>query len=218
MTTANTYIKYAPNVYLAKCSEKHEKGDEIEVENKWGKANASIVHNLVCTLKDGSYCYSITRADGYNAQERAKAKAERLQGYASTANGKSNERWQASNEGRDFLALAEPIKIGHHSEKRHRALIQRNHDRMSAAVELSKKAEEYERRAAYWAAKTEDINLSMPESLEYYAHLLEKAQREHQGLKDGSIPKAHSYSLTYAKKWVNEAQKSLDLAQKLWGE
>lgn len=27
----NTYAKYCPNVYLAKCEEKHEKGDIIEV-------------------------------------------------------------------------------------------------------------------------------------------------------------------------------------------
>ena len=32
---------------------------------------------------------------------------------------------EASNEGKEFLVMGEPIKIGHHSEKRHRALIER---------------------------------------------------------------------------------------------
>ena len=33
----NTYQKFVPNVYLAKCEEKHEKGDEILVATKYGK-------------------------------------------------------------------------------------------------------------------------------------------------------------------------------------
>ena len=33
MSTPNTYIKYAPNVYLAKCTEKHDKGDELDGED-----------------------------------------------------------------------------------------------------------------------------------------------------------------------------------------
>ena len=73
----NTYSKYAPNVFLAKCSEKHAKGDIIEIETKYGKLNESIVFNLIYE-RDGFYFYSIVRADGFNAQERAKAKAERL--------------------------------------------------------------------------------------------------------------------------------------------
>ena len=33
----NTYYKFAPNVILAKCDEKHEKGETIEVTTKYGK-------------------------------------------------------------------------------------------------------------------------------------------------------------------------------------
>ena len=33
----NTYYKFAPNVFLAKCDEKHEKGETIEVTTKYGK-------------------------------------------------------------------------------------------------------------------------------------------------------------------------------------
>lgn len=118
----NTYYKFAPNAFLAKCPERHEKGDTIDVTTKYGKENESIVFNLIFE-REGFYYYSIVRADGYNLQERAKAKAERYENWASSAISKSNERWEASNEGKDFLVLAEPIKIGHHSEKRHRALI-----------------------------------------------------------------------------------------------
>lgn len=51
----NTYAKYCPNVYLAKCTEPHEKGDVIIVETRYGKENESIVHNLV--KQDAEYYY-----------------------------------------------------------------------------------------------------------------------------------------------------------------
>lgn len=50
----NTYHKYAPNVFIAKCSEKYEKGDVINVTTKYGKENESIVFNLV-GVRDGFY-------------------------------------------------------------------------------------------------------------------------------------------------------------------
>lgn len=211
----NTYSKYAPNVFLAKCSEKHEKGEIIPVTTQYGKENDSIVFNLVGE-KDGFYYYSIVRADGYNVQERAKAKAERYSQWAANAEKKSNQYYEASNEGKDFLSLGEPIKIGHHSEKRHRALIDRNWNRMGKSVEFSNKAEGHEGKAEYWASRANDINLSMPESLEYYEHQLELAKQKHEGLKSGKIARSHSFSLTYAKKEVNEIEKKLQLAKKLW--
>lgn len=214
-TTTNTYKKYCQNVFVAQCEEKHEKGDTIIVETKYGKENECIVFNLMAE-KDGFFYYSIVRADGFNQQEWAKKKAERLQNAALNAEKKSDSYWKASNEGADFLALGEPIKVGHHSEKRHRALIERNHNRMSKAVELSKQAEEYESRVAYWAAKANSINLSMPESLEFYEFELEKAKAYHQGLKDGSIKREHSYSLTYAGKRVKELKSKHETAVKLW--
>ena len=121
----NTYSKFVPNVYLAKCTEKHEKGETIQVTTQYGKENECIVFNLIAE-KEGFYYYSIVRADGFNAQDFANRKVERLQNAALNAEKKSNQYWEASNEGKDFLSLGEPIKIGHHSEKRHRALIERN--------------------------------------------------------------------------------------------
>ena len=212
----NTYSKYAPNVFLAKCTEKHERGEIIPVTTKYGKENESEVFNLIYE-KDGFFFYSIIRADGFNIQERAKAKAEKYSTWANAAEKKSNQYYEASNEGKDFLVLAEPIKVGHHSEKRHRALIERNWNRMGKSVEYSNKASEHENKADYWAKRENDINLSMPESIEFYAHKLEKAKEYHEGLKSGKYPREHSYSMPYAKKAVNEAEKNLQLAKRLWG-
>lgn len=212
----NTYAKYQPNVFLAKCTEKHEKGDIIEVTTKYGKENECEVHNLILEGKDGFYYYSITRADGFNIQERAKAKAERYARWANAAEKKSEKYHEASNEGRDFLSLGEPIKVGHHSEKRHRALIDRNWARIGKSVEFSDKAAEHEGKAEYWESRANDINASMPESIEYFEYKLEKAKEYHEGLKSGKYQKEHSYSLTYAKKEVNELTKKYELAKKLW--
>ena len=213
--TSNTYQKFFPNVFLAKCTEKHEKGDLIPVTTKYGKENESIVFNLV-TQREGFYYYSIVRADGYNIQERAKARAERYKSWAVSAENKSKQYYIASNEGRDFLSLAEPIKIGHHSEKRHRALIDRNWNRMGKSVAFSDKAEQHESKAEYWARRANDINLSMPESLDFFEYELEKAKAKHEGLKNGTIERSHSFSLTYAKKEVNEVEKKLQLSKRLW--
>ncbi len=211
----NTYAKYCPNVFVAKCTEQHEKGSTIMVTTKYGKENESIVFNLVAQ-KDGYYYYSIVRADGFNVQEHAARKAERLQNAQANAEKKSNQYYEASQEGKDFLSLGEPIKIGHHSEKRHRALIDRNWNRMGKSVEFSDKAKEYQNRSEYWESKTATINLSMPECLDYYEFKIEQAKEKHEGLKNGTIERAHSFSLTYSKKELNELEKKLVIAKKLW--
>lgn len=211
----NVYYKLCPNVFLAKCDEKHEKGETILVTTKYGKENESIVFNLIFE-RDGFYYYSIVRADGFNVQEWAKRRAERRLEWANSADNKSQEYFDKSNKNRDFLSLGEPIKVGHHSEKRHRKMIEDAWDNTGKAVEMMDKAEEHRRIAKYWEDKADTINLSMPESIDYYEHKLEVATEYHQGLKSGKYPREHAYSLTYAKKAVNEAQKNYDLAKKLW--
>ena len=212
----NTYHKFAPNVFLAKCEEKHERGEEILVTTKYGKENESIVFNLIFE-RDGFYYYSIVRADGFNVQEWAKRRAERRREWSVSANKKSHEYFEKSNKDRDFLSLGVPIKIGHHSERRHRKAIADAWRNMGKSVEFSDKATEHEREAEYWDKRATTINLSMPESIDFYAHKLEEAKEYHEGVKSGKYPREHSYTLTYAKKAVNEAQKNYDLAVKLWG-
>lgn len=211
----NTYYKYCPNVFLAKCEEKHEKGETIFVTTKHGKENESIVFNLIFE-RAGFYYYSIVRADGFNVQEWAKRRAERRREWAASAERKSDEYYKASNKDADFLSLGEPIKIGHHSEKRHRKAIEDAWNNMGKSVEFEEKAKEHERVAQYWDEKADVINLSMPESVDYYGHKFAEAKEYHEGLKSGKYLREHMYSLTYAKKAVNEAQKNFDLAKKLW--
>jgi len=212
----NRYVKIAPNVFIAQCDEEHKKGDIITITTKYGKENEHIVHNLY-QKKGGFYYYSITRADGFDSRDRARNKVEKLESYADSAMAKSNEYLKRADEGRDFLSLGEPIKVGHHSEKSHRALIDRNWNRLGKAVEESRRAESYRDRIAYWDELADRINLSMPESIDFYKQQLDEAVEYHAGLKNGSIEREHSYSLVYANKRCNELKKKLEIAIALWG-
>lgn len=209
----NRFRKYCPNVWVAECEEKYEKGDIIELETKYGKIVECKVYNLVAQNND-KYYYSIVRIEN---QTYAQRKAERYSNSAANYAAKSEERYKASQEGAEFLSLGEPIKVGHHSEKRHRALLERNWNRMEKSMEFAKKAEAAKSKAEYWENKANEITLAMPESLEYFSERLEKAIAYHKGLKDGTIKKLHSYSLPYAKKDVNELKKKVEIAKKLWG-
>lgn len=211
----NTYHKYAPNVFLAKCTDEHEKGEIIPVTTKHGKENDSIVFNLVYE-RDGFYFYSIVREDGFNVQEWAKRKAERLSGAAEKAEAKSNEYYNTSHKLVENIPMGQPILVGHHSERHHRRTLDKSWNAMGKSVEYDKKASDYAARAEYWERKADTINLSMPESIDYFEFQLEKALKEHEGLKNGTIPRDHSYTLTYSKKNVNDLQKKIELAKRLW--
>jgi hypothetical protein len=214
----NTYTKFCPNVFVAKCPEQHDKGEMIILTTKHGQEHKNVVHNFLGKSRDGYFLYSITREDGFNTQERAKNKAEKLEGYAANAEKKSTQFYEASQEGRDFLSLGEPIKIGHHSERRHRKLIERNWERMGKSVAASEKAKEYERRAEYWSERANKIDLSIPDSLEFFEFELEKAKKYHQHLKDNPEARSHSMSLQYANKKVKDIETNLNLAVRLWGD
>jgi hypothetical protein len=212
----NTYAKYCPNVWLAKCETEHAKGDIIQVANKYGKEADCEVHNLVVKNSNGFF-YSITRCDGLNRQTYAEKKAEKYNAWAASLNEKADSWASKAREGSEFLSLAEPIKVGHHSEGRHRALIARNHTRMDNCVASFKAAENHAHKAAYWESRKNDIDLSMPESIEYFTHELEQAKARHAGLKDGTIERSHSMALQYANKAVKDLEAKVKTAAILWG-
>ena len=211
----NIYSKYVPNVFLAKCTEEHKKGEVIAVTTKYGKENESIIFNLIYE-KEGYFYYSIVRADGFNCQEWAKKQAEKLENAALNSEKKSNDYYEKSNKDRDFLVLGEPVKVGHHSENKHLQIIEQANNNMRNCVELSDKADNQKERSEYWAKRVGTINLSLPGCLDFYEFEFKKAKLNHERLKNGTIEKSHSFSLTYAKKEVNELEKKVQLAKLLW--
>ncbi|HDR1349387.1 TPA: DUF3560 domain-containing protein [Pasteurella multocida] len=212
----NTYAKFAPTVFVAKCTEKYNKGDITTITNKYGNETEIEIHNLV-KEQNGFFFYSFVRTDGLDTQERIKRKVERYRKAESSANERSYNWVEKSKEGDSFLSLGEPIKVGHHSEKKHRALIARNARRMDRAVEEMNNAKHFKEKADALERHIDKIDLSMPESLSFFSNELEKAKAKHQDLKDNPEKREHPCSLTYAKKAVNDLEKKVKLAQVLWG-
>lgn len=213
----NTYAKYCPNVFVAKCDEKHEKGETIIVTTKHGKENECIVWNFLGE-RNGSFLYSITRADGFDSRERARLKAERYEEWSNAAMRRSNAACEQSDAAVAGIPFGQPILVGHHSEKAHRRALEKAHAAMDRCVAESNKAEAHAAKAEYWERMADKIDLSMPESIEYFRYLVEKRREYHEGLKSGKYPREHAYSMTYAKKHLNEAEANLKKAIMLWGD
>lgn len=209
----NKFRKYCPNVWVAECEEEYKKGDIIQLTTKYNKEVDCEVYNFLFE-KDELYYYSIVRIEDKTYAER---KAEKYQNSVDNNILKSKDYFEKSLEGREFLSLGEPIKVGHHSEKRHRALIERNNNRLDKSFEFLEKAKEAERKAQYWEDKAKEITLAMPESLEYFKFKLEEAIKYRDDLKSGKIEQTHSYSKTYAQKDVRELKKKVETAKILWG-
>lgn len=213
-----TYIKYCPNVFVAKCENEHSKGEIIEVQTSRGNLHECEVHNFVGRTKDGCYAYSITRTDGTNKATVAARRAERRREWAQKAEERSSRYFDKSQSAVAGIEPGQPILVGHHSERAHRAAIDRSWAALGHSVEEDRKAENHLGKADYWDRKAEDITLDMPESLEYFKEQLEAAKEYHEGVKSGKYPREHAYTLTYAKKRVNELKQKVETAEKLWGE
>ena len=138
---------------MPSAKKKHEKGEVITLSTKYGNEHECIVFNLIFE-KEGYYYYSIVREDGFNVQEWARRKAERLQGYASTAKEKSNSHYQSSHNLVKDIPLGQPIFWSDITAKKaHRNILEKSWNAMGKSVEESKKAESYNERAAYWEKK-----------------------------------------------------------------
>jgi len=210
----NTYAKYCPNVWVAKCSNQYKKGDVIQVTNKYQQDADHIVHNLVLE-HGGFFYYSIERVE---QQTYAQRKAEKYAKWAKAAADKSDEYYERSRRDADFLALGEPIKIGHHSENRHRKAIEYANNQTRKSVEASRRADYLISKAAYWTEMESRITLAMPDSVDYFLHKLEIAKEYHRALKAGEIQPRHSLDKQYAAKDVRELTKKYETALKLWGD
>lgn len=99
------------------------------------------------------------------------AKAERKAAAAEAAWNRANAATAALPEG------GEPIKIGHHSENRHRNAIERAHNRLGAAVGADRDAEYASERA-----RTAEATTGARYSVRTVANRIEKLKAEERGL------------------------------------
>ena len=81
-------------------------------------------------------------------EEKQEARRQRLLGRAQKARNESTAAYKRSNSYVEMIPMGQPILIGHHSERGHRAALRRSHAAMSKSVELDNKANRLEERAA----------------------------------------------------------------------
>jgi hypothetical protein len=212
----NIYRKFFSGVWVAECDEQHKKGDIIPLITKRGIEHDCVVYNEI-QRENGKYYYSIVRADGFTIQERARKRAEKYEEWSKSATAHSIERCNAATDAVKDIPFGQPILVDHYSSASHRRALNKSDDNMRKSIELMDKAESHNSKAEYWKRQEGKIDLSMPESLEYFRSKLDEARRTHAGLKDGTIPREHSYSLTYARKRVNDVENKVRIAKLLWG-
>lgn len=120
-----------------------------------------------------------------NFQEKRQAKIERFKELAKKFEAQSTQAYEQSNKIGSFIPFGQPILIGHHSEKRHRRDIDRINRYMGQSVELSNKAEYYEKRA-----KTLESNRAIssddPEAINKIETKLEKLEKLQKLMKDAN--------------------------------
>lgn len=80
-------------------------------------------------------------------QDRAAERAGRMDDRAAAASKEASARFDSPNVDAVRQLAGEPIKVGHHSEKRHRRLIEKADDDMRKGVEALAKSKHYDRRA-----------------------------------------------------------------------
>lgn len=80
-------------------------------------------------------------------RERREARAERLREWAGKRESVAGAMYEDARAQTAQIPFGQPILVGHHSERGHRAAIERGWSKMGAAVENSRKAEEMASRA-----------------------------------------------------------------------
>lgn len=121
------------------------------------------------TTEEGGECdYSAERAD------RLTERAEKHATAASAA-------YQRSHEAVAMIPLGQPVLVGHHSERGHRAALDRSHRAMSKSVEESKTADRLQRAAE--SSRSHQAHTETPEAMQRRCDRLSadlrKMQRAH---------------------------------------
>ena len=82
-----------------------------------------------------------------NFEERRQARKERYEELADQNRQQSEERYDTARSIGDCIPMGQPILVGHHSERGHRADLKRIDNNMRKSIEHHNKAHHYEQRA-----------------------------------------------------------------------
>ncbi|OVZ77671.1 DUF3560 domain-containing protein [Yersinia kristensenii] len=110
-------------------------------------------------------------------EQRLEEKRDRLESRALKSRRLSNEAYEQSHRLTEMIPFGQPILVGHHSERRHRAALDKSWNKMGQSVALSEKAEYYARRAA--AVGSAGISSDDPSAIEKLEEKLAKQKKAH---------------------------------------
>lgn len=112
-------------------------------------------------------------------RERLERKLEKRQEWAEKRRSDATARFKAAQQATEGIPMGQPILIGHHSEKRHRAAIARSDANMRKSCESSDMAAHHESKAAGLARQLDgSIFSDDPDALEQLAARIEELEAE----------------------------------------
>lgn len=115
----------------------------------------------------------------YEAKQQARR--ERYEARAQDARQESAARYNRAHEIADGIPFGQPILVGHHSERGHRADLKRIDNNMRASIEADEKAAHYERKAA--GVGHGGISSDDPEALQKLRSKLKSMEENHAAMK-----------------------------------
>lgn len=209
----NTYKKYL-GAFVMESKQKFSHGDEAVITTQRGKEIHVIVWKEVAKLRDGGFYYTVIREDGLTKAEFLKRKAEKRREWADSAAKKSDTFYERSNKDSDFLSLAEPIKVGHHSEKRHRSIIEQANNNMKKCVEFEEKSKDHlEKYETLKSRANNDLSLDNPDCIDKIYDRLRLAEIKKAEAKKNS---ENSCIMNNRNSEIRRWKKALENAEKLW--
>ena len=114
-------------------------------------------------------------------QERIESKKERLEARAEKAKAQSNARFDIAHQLGSVLPFGQPILVGHHSEGKHRRLIENIDNNMRKSVEAQDKADYLETKAA--SVGSAGIASDDPEAIQKLKDKLANLERSQEMMK-----------------------------------
>lgn len=109
--------------------------------------------------------------------ERAEERADRMEERAERAGDEARQRFAVARRIGDCIPLGQPILVGHHSERGHRADLKRIDNSMRKGVEAYRKSQHYEARAEAARNTASQAQLGNTAYLERRIKENEKAER-----------------------------------------
>lgn len=211
----NIFKKYTSGVFCMESDNDDFKHlDETIIETKHGKEVDVIVWKKLFT-KEGKTYYSVVRADGLNRSEWLKRKAEKKRNSADRQKELSDSYYLKSRKDSEFLSLCEPIKVGHHSENRHRKMIDQANKNMGKCCEADSKAKEYNQKAETLEIKSKtEINIDTPDCIPALVEKIEMLEAKKKAIKDSGV--YGSYQLTNLGAKIRRYKDRFKSAKNLW--